>query len=94
MQIKIRTGIIFLCVIVITAVAIPGLSAVPGQINYQGQLTDKMGVPVANDTYTMRFYLFDAQTGGNQLWNTSPDGEEQDVIATAFSKTHPFISAP
>lgn len=54
-------------------------SAVPTTINYQGQLTDDLGDPLPDGTYDMWFYLFDSETGGNQLWN-SPDGEQQTVI--------------
>ncbi len=52
--------------------------AVPDRINYQGKLTDAGGVAL-DGTYSMRFYLFDAEIGGSQLWN-APDGEEQSVL--------------
>lgn len=52
----------------------------PGLVNYQGSLTDDTGTPVPDGSYDMRFYLFNAETGGSQLdWN-SPDGEEQSVL--------------
>jgi len=49
-------------------------AAVPQQINYQGRLTDAVGKPL-DGTYTIRFYLYDAPTGGTLLWN-----EEQSVV--------------
>ncbi|MCB2182518.1 MAG: hypothetical protein KQH63_10860 [Desulfobulbaceae bacterium] len=51
--------------------------AVPGQISYQGELTDDVGVSL-DGSYLMRFNLYDAESGGSQLWN-SPSGEEQTV---------------
>lgn len=47
--------------------------AVSDRMNYQGKLTDSGGVPL-NGFYSLRFNLFDAETGGSQLWNV-PDGE-------------------
>lgn len=54
--------------------------AVPDRINYQGKLTDSSGVSL-DGTYLMRFYLFDRESGGSQLWN-DPDGEEQTVLVS------------
>jgi hypothetical protein len=54
--------------------------AVPRLINYQGMVTDSDAVPITGNL-TMRFYLYDASTGGNQLWNP-PDGETQSVSVT------------
>lgn len=45
-----------------------GVLVVPWHINYQGYLTDDAGTP-ANDTLTMIFSIYDAPTGGTQLWN-------------------------
>lgn len=56
-------------------------AAVPNKISFQGQLTNTMGEAVPDGTYSMQFFLFDAQTGGNQLWNPN-DGESQDVTVT------------
>jgi hypothetical protein len=43
---------------------------IPQVIGYQGRVTDNSGVPVADGSYTMRFRIYDAQTGGTQLWNS------------------------
>jgi hypothetical protein len=40
---------------------------VPKMMNYQGYLTDTLGVPV-NDSLDMDFRIYTAQTGGNNLW--------------------------
>ena len=79
MQLRKRLGVIFLCVLAITVFAMQSQAAVPGMINYQGQLNDAAGTPVADGTYSMRFSLFDAGIDGDHLWNP-PTGEEQDVI--------------
>ncbi len=76
-----HVGIVLLCIIGVIASATSGLSAVPGQINYQGRLTDDTGVAVPDETYDMRFRMFNAVTGGSQLWNP-PDGEIQNVTVT------------
>ncbi|MDX2441161.1 MAG: hypothetical protein QNK40_11505 [Desulfobacterales bacterium] len=41
---------------------------VPGQINYQGQLTDNLGNSVSDGHYNMEFALYDTDTGGTALW--------------------------
>jgi hypothetical protein len=50
--------------------------AVPGLINYQGKLTDEVGTSL-DGTYTVHFYLYDALTGGDLLWD-----EQQSVAVT------------
>ncbi|WP_158247293.1 tail fiber domain-containing protein [Geothermobacter hydrogeniphilus] len=42
--------------------------AAPNLINYQGVLTDSSGAPITNSGQAMTFRLFDAATGGTQLW--------------------------
>ena len=37
-------------------------------ICFQGMIKDSDGVPVANDSYNMRFTLFNVETDGTQLW--------------------------
>ena len=56
-------GIILLCVWSMVAIAIPGLSAVPDQINYQGQLTDDTGAPVPDGTYLIKYSIYDGLSG-------------------------------
>jgi len=42
---------------------------VASKISYQGRLTDPAGNPL-DGTYTMRFRLYDAQSGGTMLWDS------------------------
>lgn len=46
-----------------------GSATVSSGISYQGRLTDATGTPL-NGTYTMRFVVYDAATGGTELWNS------------------------
>ncbi len=46
-----------------------GASAIPQLINYQGYLTDDLGTPVADGDYSLTFRIWDAETGGTQLWS-------------------------
>ena len=75
---KLRLTVIFAFVLslLLTSLAF----AVPSEMNYQGKVTDAVGDPL-DGTYDMRFRLYNALTGGIQLWN-SPDGEEQSVLVT------------
>lgn len=77
MQILKQTGIFFIFLLIV--VAGPGWADVPGQISFQGQLTDLSGSPVVDGTYTLRFFLFTDAVGGSQVWN-DPMGEEQAVL--------------
>ena len=45
---------------------------IPKVISYQGKVTDSGGTPVADGSYPMRFQIYDAETGGMQLWDSSP----------------------
>jgi hypothetical protein len=49
--------------------------AVPGGINYQGQLTDLNGKPVEDGTVSIEFALYTSATGGTPLWGESLDVE-------------------
>lgn len=45
------------------------VSAPPSLLNFQGRLTKPDGTPVANGTYSIRFSLWDAASGGTEKWN-------------------------
>ena len=65
---KILTGIIGILFLLIILTAASHAN-VPGEINYQGYLTDDLGDPVADGNYQMRFIIYDAATGGTDLWH-------------------------
>ncbi|MBE7525259.1 hypothetical protein HS096_02625 [candidate division WWE3 bacterium] len=51
----------------------PSLAAqgITPQINYQAKLLDSGSIPVANGSYTLKFSIYDAESGGNRLWTAS-----------------------
>ncbi|MCD6595065.1 hypothetical protein J7L68_05245 [bacterium] len=53
----------FVCLLISVSV----LLAIPGQINYQGKLTDADGVAI-NGTHNFVFGLYSTSTGGTALW--------------------------
>src|SRR5512136_2809896 len=42
---------------------------VPQLLSYQGRLTDTLGVPVADTTYSVEFRLYTVPSGGSSYWN-------------------------
>jgi hypothetical protein len=63
-----KSVVIALSIVLITA----GLSVaeIPQVISYQGKVTDLGGVPVPDGTYTLRFRIYDDQTGGTLEWDS------------------------
>ncbi|MFT8131077.1 hypothetical protein, partial [Salmonella enterica] len=49
-------------------VLVQAWAQVPKTISFQGYLTDKTSGEPLTSTLDMRFSLFDASTGGNELW--------------------------
>ncbi len=53
-----------------TAIRTPAqISAAPPLVNFQGRFANPSGNPVPNGTYSIRFSLWDAATGGTEKWN-------------------------
>lgn len=67
-----RHSFSFLPALCLLAVMLAGSTSadIPKVISYQGRVTDAAGVPVADGTYTMQFRLYDAETGGSQVWES------------------------
>jgi hypothetical protein len=70
---------ILLMLVTVTLLSTPVLSDVPQVINYQGRLTDPVGQPVADDTYSIQFSIYadSAITMTPALWT-----ETQNVSTT------------
>ncbi|MBI4353841.1 MAG: hypothetical protein HY595_01250, partial [Candidatus Omnitrophica bacterium] len=51
-------------------VAVEASAQVPQLITYQGRLTESNGIPFSG-SHTMVFRVYDAETGGNKLWEES-----------------------
>ncbi len=60
---------------IIFQIAVLGLAvfvahgAIPQAITYQGLLTDDTGSPVADGNYSLTFKIYDAASGGTNLWS-------------------------
>lgn len=59
--------ILVLCCLLLVAAA--ALAAPPRTMNYQGTLTDAIGLPVPDGNYTLTFRLWDASVGGTAVWS-------------------------
>lgn len=49
--------------------ALAQVTAVPSVMNFQGRIVTPSGNPVPDGTYSIRFSLWDAVTGGTEKWN-------------------------
>ncbi len=66
-----KTILIMLAVIMLAT--LPVSAQIPRLINYQGVLTDDMGVVVSDGSYSMTFRLYDVPSGGSHLWEETID---------------------
>jgi len=65
-------------------------TGINNMISYQARLMDAGGFPVSNGSYSVKFSLYDAPTGGNRLWTASgstasPTGVTVSVTAGLFT---------
>ena len=49
-------------------------ASVPPLVSYQGKLTELTGQPVPDSMFSMRFFLYDQETGGNLIWQEPATG--------------------
>ncbi|MDH3252999.1 MAG: hypothetical protein OEM41_09425 [Ignavibacteria bacterium] len=59
----------FILVFLIVAVIYPANAQIPRTLSYQGVLTDSLGNPKPDGTYSFTFRLYDVASGGTQLWS-------------------------
>ena len=59
---------VFKALIIVFLCCLAAQAEVPKQISYQGILTNSQGNPVSDNIYSFRFKLYDANTGGHELW--------------------------
>ncbi|HHS50077.1 MAG TPA: hypothetical protein ENN07_03065, partial [candidate division Zixibacteria bacterium] len=69
--------------IVIFAVSILPILTYALTLGYQGKLTNTAGVGV-NEALPMTFRLFNAETGGDNLWSETHDGENEIPVVLGF----------
>ncbi len=64
---------------------------VPKLLNYQGYLTDTLGIPITDDI-DMTFKVFDAASSGNELWSEGQTNIpiEQGVFSVVLGETAPI----
>lgn len=72
-----RNLFVLLIVALLATVAI----AIPNEIQYQGKLTDAVGVGMNGD-FEMSFRIFDAPTGGAALWTEVHEAPADEVTVT------------
>ena len=65
---KLIAGVVLMVSTVMLA-PLSGFAEVPGQINFQGRLTDGLGAPVADGQYGLGFSLYYTASGGSALWS-------------------------
>ncbi|MBN1426220.1 hypothetical protein JXA88_16845 [Candidatus Fermentibacteria bacterium] len=64
------TAIVVTSVVCLAGIAAVSQAEIPQTISYQGKVTDAAGNPVADGSYAMRFWIYDAATAGNVLWDS------------------------
>jgi len=66
--------------------------SIPSVISYQGLLTDSGGVPVADGGHSLFFSLYDASSGGSQLWTETHASvtTQNGVFAVILGSSNPL----
>jgi hypothetical protein len=66
--------------------------SVPGKLNYQGHLSDAADSTAVTDTLGMTFRLFDAESGGSELWSETQAQVpvNNGVFSVLLGETTPF----
>jgi len=80
-----------LCLItgIILSVSLTALAAVPQLINYQGLLKNNLGNPVPNGSYPVTFTIYNAPTGGINLWSETQSVTTSSGLFTALLGSTP-----
>jgi len=68
---------------------------IPQLLSYQGKLTDSLGVPAADTTYSVVFKLYTVPTGGSAFWNeTQTVTTRSGLFSTLLGSVTPIGSIP
>jgi hypothetical protein len=76
------------------------LAQVPQLINYQGVMIDpSTGLPVADDTYSIIFSIYNVASGGSAIWTetqsvTTSDGVYNVLLGSSTALTTTILSGP
>ncbi len=85
---------ILLILVVVMLATVPVSGQIPRLINYQGVLTDDMGVVVSDGSYNMTFRLYDVLSGGSHLWEeTIPVNVSKGIFNTTLGHDIPIDEA-
>ncbi|MBM3314279.1 hypothetical protein FJY71_00345 [candidate division WOR-3 bacterium] len=57
---------------------------IPKMLSYQGKLTDTLGIPVPNGTYSATFRLYTVPSGGSSFWNETQNVQTKEGLFTAL----------
>ncbi|HTW90117.1 MAG TPA: hypothetical protein VMH22_00215 [bacterium] len=73
---------------------LPALT-IPGILSYQGKLTDTIGVPVADTTYSVTFQLYTVPSGGTAFWTeTQTVRTSNGLFSVLLGSVTPIDSVP
>jgi hypothetical protein len=77
---------------VLLLVSITSTGQIPRELSYQGLLTDDSGRPLINAPVSLVFRIYDAPSGGNQLWSESQvtSTGATGVISVVLGSTSPI----
>ncbi|MFO7675099.1 MAG: tail fiber domain-containing protein [bacterium] len=68
---------------------------IPRFLSYQGRLTDTLGVPVPNGSYSVVFRLYTLPSGGSAFWNETRSVTTEDgLFAVLLGSVTPIGSMP
>jgi len=66
---------------------------IPRTLAYQGVLTDSLGIPKPDDTYSLTFRLYESASGGSALWSeTNSLQVKRGLFSTVLGAATPFGS--
>jgi hypothetical protein len=86
------------CVVLLLTLAQGGafaqIAAVPQLMNFQGRLAKPDGTPLPDGTYSIKFTLFTAATGGTQKWSETDNlALKNGLCSVQLGKTTPLTDA-
>jgi hypothetical protein len=77
------------------AVDAPDAITIPRLLSYQGRLTDTLGIPVPNGTYSVVFRLYSQPSGGSSFWNETQNVTTKDgLFSVLLGAVTPVGSMP
>lgn len=76
-----RIGLAHWFILLTGLAALPCLGVVPMLLNYQGKLTSSSSTPISG-AQNLRFYLYDAPSGGSLLWQEPAAGQAAESVQT------------